>query len=91
MSKFDEAWASSTRNLSVALHRFIVVDLRRALSAGPRASRSEYYSGSRRLARTLCWKRVRATAGHNVFTPTLTGLGERSHLVFDDLVPGPQL
>jgi pimeloyl-ACP methyl ester carboxylesterase len=30
-----------------------------------------------------CWKSVRATlqsAGHNVFTPTLTGLGERSHL-----------
>jgi pimeloyl-ACP methyl ester carboxylesterase len=30
-----------------------------------------------------CWKRVRPalqSAGHNVFTPTLTGLGERSHL-----------
>jgi pimeloyl-ACP methyl ester carboxylesterase len=30
-----------------------------------------------------CWKNVRAvlqSAGHNVFTPTLTGLGERSHL-----------
>jgi pimeloyl-ACP methyl ester carboxylesterase len=30
-----------------------------------------------------CWKRVRAalqSAGHNVFTPTLTGLAERSHL-----------
>jgi pimeloyl-ACP methyl ester carboxylesterase len=30
-----------------------------------------------------CWKCVRAdlqSAGHNVFTPTLTGLGERSHL-----------
>lgn len=30
-----------------------------------------------------CWKRVRnslRTAGHEVFTPTLTGLGERSHL-----------
>jgi pimeloyl-ACP methyl ester carboxylesterase len=30
-----------------------------------------------------CWKRVRGalqSAGHNVFTPTLTGLGERSHL-----------
>ena len=30
-----------------------------------------------------CWKSVRAalqSAGHNVFTPTLTGLGERSHL-----------
>jgi pimeloyl-ACP methyl ester carboxylesterase len=30
-----------------------------------------------------CWKRVRAalqSAGHNVFTPTLTGLGERYHL-----------
>jgi hypothetical protein len=29
------------------------------------------------------WKRVRAapqSAGHTVFTPTLTGLGERSHL-----------
>jgi pimeloyl-ACP methyl ester carboxylesterase len=30
-----------------------------------------------------CWKRVRSTllaAGHDVFTPTLTGVGERSHL-----------
>jgi pimeloyl-ACP methyl ester carboxylesterase len=30
------------------------------------------------------WKRVRdrlAAAGHRVFTPTLTGLGERSHLL----------
>ena len=31
-----------------------------------------------------CWKRVRKaleTAGHDVFTPTLTGVGERSHLL----------
>lgn len=31
-----------------------------------------------------CWKRVRARlqqAGHEVFTPTLTGVGERSHLL----------
>jgi pimeloyl-ACP methyl ester carboxylesterase len=31
-----------------------------------------------------CWRRVAdrlGGAGHNVFTPTLTGLGERSHLV----------
>ncbi|NKB70023.1 MAG: alpha/beta fold hydrolase [Candidatus Latescibacteria bacterium] len=31
-----------------------------------------------------CWKRVRRalqTQGHEVFTPTLTGLGERSHLL----------
>ena len=30
-----------------------------------------------------CWKRVRSAlqaAGHDVFTPTLTGVGERSHL-----------
>jgi pimeloyl-ACP methyl ester carboxylesterase len=30
-----------------------------------------------------CWKRVRKalqSAGHDVFTPTLTGVGERSHL-----------
>jgi hypothetical protein len=30
-----------------------------------------------------CWQRVRKilqSAGHSVFTPTLTGLGERSHL-----------
>jgi len=30
-----------------------------------------------------CWKRVRdalEAAGHDVFTPTLTGVGERSHL-----------
>lgn len=31
-----------------------------------------------------CWRRVAerlATAGHRVFTPTLTGLGERAHLL----------
>lgn len=31
-----------------------------------------------------CWRRVAdllAKAGHNVFTPTLTGLGERTHLL----------
>ena len=31
-----------------------------------------------------CWKRVRSAlqqAGHEVFTPTLTGVGERSHLL----------
>ena len=31
-----------------------------------------------------CWKRVRKllqTEGHDVFTPTLTGVGERSHLI----------
>jgi pimeloyl-ACP methyl ester carboxylesterase len=31
-----------------------------------------------------CWKRVRKalqTKGHDVFTPTLTGVGERSHLL----------
>src|SRR5262245_1945727 len=31
-----------------------------------------------------CWKRVRKVleaAGHDVFTPTLTGVGERSHLL----------
>lgn len=31
-----------------------------------------------------CWKRVRKTLqaeGHDVFTPTLTGVGERSHLI----------
>jgi pimeloyl-ACP methyl ester carboxylesterase len=31
-----------------------------------------------------CWKRVRAALlarGHHVFTPTLTGVGERSHLL----------
>jgi len=30
-----------------------------------------------------CWKRVRKAlqdAGHEVFTPSLTGIGERSHL-----------
>jgi pimeloyl-ACP methyl ester carboxylesterase len=36
-----------------------------------------------------CWKRVRAmlcAAGHAVFTPTLSGLGERSHLLTRDTV-----
>jgi pimeloyl-ACP methyl ester carboxylesterase len=35
-----------------------------------------------------CWKRVRAAlqaAGHDVFTPTLTGLCERSHLLARDV------
>jgi pimeloyl-ACP methyl ester carboxylesterase len=35
-----------------------------------------------------CWKRVRkqlAINGHDVFTPTLTGLGERSHLLSHDV------
>ncbi|MBO9433743.1 alpha/beta hydrolase [Ruegeria sp. R13_0] len=34
-----------------------------------------------------CWARVAALlrrAGHDVFTPTLTGLGERAHLVSDE-------
>lgn len=34
-----------------------------------------------------CWKRVRAIlreAGHEVFTPTLSGLGERAHLLTQD-------
>ena len=34
------------------------------------------------------WTRVRrllAAAGHQVFTPTLTGLGERSHLLSRDV------
>src|SRR4029077_12302431 len=33
-----------------------------------------------------CWKRVAALlrqAGHEVFAPTLTGLGERAHLMSD--------
>jgi pimeloyl-ACP methyl ester carboxylesterase len=35
-----------------------------------------------------CWARVRdrlAAQGHRVFTPTLTGLGERSHLMSKDI------
>jgi len=35
-----------------------------------------------------CWKRVRAALraqGHEVFTPTLTGVGERSHLLSKDV------
>jgi pimeloyl-ACP methyl ester carboxylesterase len=35
-----------------------------------------------------CWKRVRKTlrsAGHEVFTPTLTGVGERSHLLSEKI------
>src|SRR5271155_1140249 len=35
-----------------------------------------------------CWKRVRhalQAQGHNVFTPTLTGVGERSHLLSPDV------
>ena len=35
-----------------------------------------------------CWKRVRSALqklGHEVFTPTLTGVGERSHLLAPDV------
>jgi hypothetical protein len=35
-----------------------------------------------------CWKRVRSALqklGHEVFTPTLTGVGERSHLLAPDI------
>jgi len=35
-----------------------------------------------------CWKRVRKNlqyAGHDIFTPTLTGVGERSHLASPDV------
>jgi pimeloyl-ACP methyl ester carboxylesterase len=35
-----------------------------------------------------CWKRVRSALqklGHEVFTPTLTGIGERSHLLAPDI------
>src|SRR6516225_5720026 len=35
-----------------------------------------------------CWARVRrllTAAGHQVFTPTLTGVGERSHLLSRDI------
>lgn len=35
-----------------------------------------------------CWSRVRSSLqakGHNVFTPTLTGVGERSHLLTRDV------
>jgi pimeloyl-ACP methyl ester carboxylesterase len=35
-----------------------------------------------------CWRRVRdalQAAGHEVFTPTLTGVGERSHLLSQDI------
>ena len=35
-----------------------------------------------------CWARVRrllTAAGHQVFTPTLTGVGERSHLLSRDV------
>src|SRR5215213_2962657 len=35
-----------------------------------------------------CWKKVvllLRTAGHGVFTPTLTGLGERAHLLTPDI------
>src|SRR5215813_9927116 len=37
-----------------------------------------------------CWRRVAdllQKRGHKVFTPTLTGVGERSHLVSKDIVP----
>jgi len=36
-----------------------------------------------------CWKRVRSSLqseGHEVFTPTLTGVAERSHLLSRDVM-----
>lgn len=41
-----------------------------------------------------CWKRVRRILqlqGHEVFTPTLTGLGERSHLLSPDVNLGTHI
>jgi len=35
-----------------------------------------------------CWQRVAdrlRSAGHNVFTPTMTGLGERAHLLYPEI------
>jgi hypothetical protein len=36
----------------------------------------------------LCWQKVTSILrkqGHEVYTPTLTGLGERSHLLREDI------
>jgi len=41
-----------------------------------------------------CWKRVRKALqarGHDVFTPTLTGVGERSHLLSPDVNLGTHI
>src|ERR1700680_4061392 len=41
-----------------------------------------------------CWARVRrllTTEGHEVFTPTLTGVGERSHLLSRDRALDPHV
>ena len=41
-----------------------------------------------------CWTRVRdrlAAGGHRVFTPTLTGVGERSHLLSRDVGLGTHI
>ncbi len=42
----------------------------------------------RRLTGAWCWQRLTPAlraAGHTVFTPTLTGLGERAHLLNPDV------
>jgi cyclase len=71
----------STRNLSVPLHRFLAVYVRRAVSAEQRESRSEYRSRSRRLGR---WFRLERRLRHSC-----QGWLQRQHRPgAGDVVPG---
>src|SRR3984957_17993490 len=69
---FNEGYASSTWKLSVPMHGFIAVVLWRSLSAKPRASRSEYCSGSWCLGR---WFRLEGRLRHSC-----EGWLQRQHL-----------
>src|ERR1700733_11743258 len=60
--KFDEAYASNTRNLSVLLHRFLAVYVRCTFSAEQRGTHPEYCSGAWSLGR---WLRLERRIQHS--------------------------
>src|ERR1700722_14935001 len=60
--KFDEAYASKTRNLSVLLHRFLAGYVQCTVSAEQRGTRPEYCSGAWSLGR---WLRLERRIQHS--------------------------
>jgi len=78
-----------------AMRRAMVAGAAAAALAGPRAAVAQGPSGAKTFVLVhgasqggWCWRRVSdrlERLGHKVFTPTLTGLGERSHLMSRDV------
>src|SRR5260221_2335064 len=84
-----ERGAPSTCRRDAAMHRFFHVQV-----ASRRRHRKEYSAMTDYVLihgawhGSWCWARVRrllAAGAHRVFTPTLTGVGERSHLLSRDV------